>query len=60
MRATLHQLRVFQQVAAVMSYTEAASLLRLTQPAVSIQIKQLETNLVWTCRCWKKSGKNFF
>lgn len=58
MRATLHQLRVFQQVAAVMSYTEAASLLRLTQPAVSIQIKQLETNL--DMPLLEKIGKKLF
>lgn len=45
MRATLHQLKVFQQVAATLNYSQAAAKLGLTQPAVSIQIKQLEDNL---------------
>jgi DNA-binding transcriptional LysR family regulator len=45
MRATLHQLKVFRQLASSMNYTEAANQLSLTQPAVSIQIKQLEDNL---------------
>ncbi len=45
MRATLHQLRIFQQLAISMNYTETANKLHLTQPAVSIQIKQLENNL---------------
>lgn len=45
MRATLHQLKVFRQVAMSMNYTKAASKLGLTQPAVSIQLKQLENNL---------------
>lgn len=45
MRTTLHQLKVFTQVARLMNYTKAGEALGLTQPAVSIQIKQLETNL---------------
>jgi len=39
---TFRQLRVFQTVAALLSHTRAAEELHLTQPAVSMQIKQLE------------------
>ncbi|MDX8389785.1 MAG: LysR family transcriptional regulator [Mariprofundaceae bacterium] len=39
---TLKQLNIFEQVAAHQSYTQAAKSLYLTQPAVSMQIKQLE------------------
>lgn len=42
MHLTLRQLRVFEAVAKQLSYTKAAKELFLTQPAVSIQIKQLE------------------
>ncbi|OIQ01021.1 MAG: LysR family transcriptional regulator [Zetaproteobacteria bacterium CG06_land_8_20_14_3_00_59_53] len=42
MHITLKQLQIFETVAAQQSYTEAAKLLYLTQPAVSMQIKQLE------------------
>src|SRR5512135_3476542 len=39
--ATLRQLKVFEAVARNLSYTRAAEELYLTQPTVSIQIKQL-------------------
>jgi DNA-binding transcriptional LysR family regulator len=39
---TLRQLKVFEAVARLGSYTRAAEELHLTQPAVSMQIKQLE------------------
>lgn len=42
---TLRQLKVFEVVARHSSYTRAARELHLTQPAVSMQIKQLEENL---------------
>ena len=42
MRITLRQLEVFEQVATTSSYTKAASQLELSQPAVSMQIRQLE------------------
>lgn len=42
MNITLKQLQIFEAVAAQQSYTEAAKKLYLTQPAVSMQIKQLE------------------
>jgi len=39
---TIRQLRVFESVSRHLSYTRAAEELHLTQPAVSMQIKQLE------------------
>lgn len=45
MHLTLRQLSIFEAVARHLSYTQAAADLHLTQPAVSMQIKQLEENL---------------
>lgn len=42
MNITLRQLKVFEKVARRLSFTRAAEELYLTQPAVSMQIKQLE------------------
>lgn len=42
MHITIRQLKVFDAVAAHLSYTKAAEELHLTQPAVSMQVKQLE------------------
>ena len=42
MHFTIRQLKVFEAVATHLSYTRAAGELHLTQPAVSMQIKQLE------------------
>ncbi len=42
MHLTLQQLRLFEAVARLGSYTQAAKELFITQPAVSIQIKRLE------------------
>ena len=39
--ATLHQLRVFDTVARLSSFSRAAESLHLTQPTVSMQVKQL-------------------
>lgn len=44
MNITFRQLKVFEAVARHLSYTRAAQELHLTQPAVSMQIKQLEDN----------------
>ena len=41
MKATFHQLEVFEQVAKRLSFTKAAQDLGLSQPTVSAQIKQL-------------------
>ena len=45
MHLTLRQLKVFESVARQLNYTRAAEELHLTQPAVSMQIKQLEGSL---------------
>ena len=58
MRATLHQLKVFRQVAMSMNYTKAANKLGLSQPAVSIQLKQLENNL--DIFLFEKIGKTLY
>lgn len=42
MNVTLRQLRIFDAVARHLSFTKASEELHLTQPAVSMQIKQLE------------------
>ena len=42
MHLTLQQLKLFEAVSRLGSYTRAAEELNLTQPAVSIQIKRLE------------------
>ncbi len=42
---TLHQLRIFNAVARHQSYSRAAEELRLTQPAVSAQVHELERTL---------------
>jgi DNA-binding transcriptional LysR family regulator len=42
---TLRQLKVFESVARHLNYTRAAEELFLTQPAVSMQVKQLEEHL---------------
>jgi DNA-binding transcriptional LysR family regulator len=42
MHLTLRQLQCFSAVAKNLSYTKAAEELHLTQPAVSMQIRQLE------------------
>jgi DNA-binding transcriptional LysR family regulator len=42
---TLHQLRIFLAVARHLSYSRAAEELRLTQPAVSAQVRELERHL---------------
>ncbi len=41
---SLRQLRVFEAAAANRSFSKAAQLLHLTQPGVSMHIKELETN----------------
>ena len=42
---TFRQLSVFESVARNLSYTRAAGELHLSQPAVSMQIRQLEENV---------------
>lgn len=45
MQYTLHQLKVFAEVAKCGSITKAAESLHMTQPAVSIQMKQLQESV---------------
>jgi DNA-binding transcriptional LysR family regulator len=45
MRFTLRQLAIFQAVAEHLSFTRAAEALHLSQPAVSMQVRQLEDNV---------------
>jgi len=42
MRMTLRQLRIFNEVCDLRSYSRAAEEMSLTQPAISLQIRQLE------------------
>ena len=42
MNITIRQMKVFREVALEQSFTRASKALFLTQPAVSMQIKQLE------------------
>ena len=41
MRITLHQLKVFDTVATHTGFSRASKVLHLTQPTVSMQVKQL-------------------
>jgi len=43
--ATLRQLKVFECVGRQLSFTQAARELHLSQPAVSAQVKQLESHV---------------
>ncbi|MEJ2619762.1 MAG: LysR family transcriptional regulator [Candidatus Thiodiazotropha sp.] len=45
MHVTLRQLKVFETVAVHLNYTQAAKALHLSQPAVSMQVKQLEESV---------------
>ena len=58
MHVTLRQLKVFEAVARNLSYTRAAEELHLTQPAVSIQVSQLEKNIALPV--FEKLGKKIF
>jgi DNA-binding transcriptional LysR family regulator len=55
---TLRQLRVFEAVARHMSFTRAAQELHLSQPAVSMQVKQLEDSV--GLELFEKLGKKIF
>jgi DNA-binding transcriptional LysR family regulator len=55
---TLRQLRVFEAVARHMSFTRAAQELHLSQPAVSMQVKQLEDSV--GLELFEKLGKRIF
>ena len=48
-RVTLNQMRIFEAAARHQHFGSAAAELHLTQPAVSIQLRQFET--MSACRC---------
>jgi len=58
MNITIRQLQIFESVAQHLSYTRAAEVLYLTQPAVSMQIKQLEN--VVGIPLFERMGKSLF
>lgn len=58
MHFTLRQLTVFEAVARHLSYTRAAGELHLSQPAVSMQIRQLEAQL--EVPLFEQVGKKIF
>jgi len=58
MHVTFRQLKVFEAVARHLSFTRAAEELHLTQPAVSMQITQLEDNI--GLPIFEKLGKKVF
>ena len=58
MNITMRQLKVFETAARLLSFTRAAKELFLTQPAVSMQIKQLESQL--DLRLFEQLGKRMY
>ncbi len=58
MHITIRQLQVFTSVANHLSYTRAAEELHLTQPAVSMQIKQLEKSV--GLKLFEQIGKKIY
>ena len=58
MNITIRQLQIFESVAEHLSYIRAAKLLHLTQPAVSMQIKQLESEI--TMLLFERIGRSLF
>lgn len=58
MNVTFRQLKIFESVARHLSFTRASEELHLTQPAVSMQIKQLE--LVVGLPLFEQLGKKIF
>ncbi len=58
MNITIRQFQIFESVAQHLSYTRAAELLYLSQPAVSMQIKQLENEVEMPL--FERMGKKLF
>jgi DNA-binding transcriptional LysR family regulator len=56
--ASLRQLRVFETAATLRSFSKTAELLHLTQPGVSMHIKQLESNI--GLPLFERMGKKLF
>ncbi|MDF1587782.1 MAG: LysR family transcriptional regulator [Gammaproteobacteria bacterium] len=58
MNITIRQLQIFEAVSMHLSYTRAAEVLYLSQPAVSMQIKQLESEI--DMPLFERMGKRLF
>jgi DNA-binding transcriptional LysR family regulator len=58
MHFTLRQFRVFEAVASRLSFTQAAKALHLSQPAVSMQVKQMEEQV--GLPLFEKLGKQIY
>ncbi len=58
MNITIRQFQIFEAAAQHLSYTRAAELLHLSQPAVSMQIKQLENEV--QVPLFERIGKKLF
>ena len=58
MNITIRQFQIFEAVAKHLSYTRAAEMLYLSQPAVSMQIKQLESAV--ELPLFERIGKKLF
>lgn len=58
MNITIRQFQIFEAVAQHLSYTRAAELLHLSQPAVSMQIKKLENEVA--IPLFERIGKKLF
>jgi len=58
MNITIRQLKIFEAVTQHLSYTRAAEILFLSQPAVSMQIKQLESEI--GIPLFERLGKKLF
>ena len=58
MNITIRQFQIFEAVAQHLSYTRAAEVLYLSQPAVSMQIKQLESEVEMPL--FERMGKKLF
>ncbi|MFZ5987375.1 MAG: LysR substrate-binding domain-containing protein [Bacillota bacterium] len=54
----LHYLKLFNVLAAELSFSKAANMLYISQPAVSMQIKKLENDL--GCKLFNKVGKHLY
>lgn len=58
MNITIRQLQIFEFVAKHLSYTRAAEVLHLSQPAISMQIKQLESE--FDMPLFERMGKTLY
>jgi DNA-binding transcriptional LysR family regulator len=55
-RITFRQLETFTRSRTMRSFSKAAEVLHLTQPAVSLQVRQIVDTL-WVCRLFEQEGR---